>query len=109
MTLYLTRAKYTQESFKNMLAKPADREGPGRAMLEAAGLKTHHMWYSSDGAIVCVIEGDFVSGASVGMVMMASGAFASVESVELMTMAQQLDAMKRADKIAAAYRPPGKT
>jgi hypothetical protein len=37
MSLYLTRARYTQEAFKGMLANPASREGPAKTMFEAAG------------------------------------------------------------------------
>ena len=39
MSLYLTRAKYSQEAFKGMIANPSDREAAGKAMFEAAGIK----------------------------------------------------------------------
>ena len=44
----------------------------------------------------------------VGMVVMASGAFTIVESIELITMGQMMEAMKSAGPVAAKFRPPGK-
>ncbi len=108
MSLYLTRAKYSPEAFKGMVASPSDREAAGRAMFEAAGVKLHHMWYSGNGDVFCVVEGTAVAGSTVGMVVMASGGFTSVESTELITMGQMIDAMKGAGAVAAKFRPPGK-
>ncbi|WP_373187767.1 GYD domain-containing protein [Halopseudomonas sp.] len=108
MSIYLTRAHYSQEAFKGMISQPADRESAAKAMFDAAGIKLHHMWYSGNGEVICVVEGDAVSGATAGMVVMASGGFTNVESIELVTMAQMVDSMKSAGAIAAKFRPPGK-
>ena len=43
MSIYLTRAHYSQESFKGMTAKPEDREVAAKAMFGAAGMKLHNM------------------------------------------------------------------
>lgn len=108
MSLYMVRAQYTPEAFKGMLASPADREGPGRQLFEAAGMKLHNIWYTGDGQVVCIAEGDAVQGASVAMVVMASGGLCNASVQELLTMKQQVDAMKGAGEAAAKYRPPGK-
>lgn len=108
MSIYLTRACYTQEAFKGMVGQPEDREGVARAMFDAAGMKLHNIWYSGNGEVICVVEGTAVAGATVGMVVMASGAFDSVDSTELITMAQMVEAMKGAGAVAAKFRPPGK-
>ena len=108
MSIYLTRAHYSQDAFKGMIAKPENRENAARAMFDAAGIKLHHMWYSGSGEVVCVVEGNAVSGATVGMVVMASGGFTSVDSIELITMGQMAEAMTNASTIAAKFRPPGK-
>ncbi|HEX9867060.1 MAG TPA: hypothetical protein VGC99_00455 [Candidatus Tectomicrobia bacterium] len=108
MSIYLTRACYTQEAFQGMIGKPEDREGIAKAMFDAAGMKLHHIWYSGNGEVICVLEGNAVSGATVGMVVMASGAFDSVDSTELITMSQMVEAMKNAGTVAAKFRPPGK-
>ena len=39
---------------------------------------------------------------------MASGGFTAVESTELITMGQMVEAMKGAGAVAAKFRPPGK-
>ena len=108
MSLCPTRGKYSQEAFKGMIANPSDREAAGRAMFEAAGIKLHHMWYSGNGEVICVVEGHAVAGSTAGMVVMASGGFTSVESTELITMEQMTEAMKGAGAVAAKFRPPGK-
>ena len=106
--MYVSRARYSQEAFKGTVAKPAYREAAGRAMFEAAGVKLHDMWYSGNGDVICVVQADAVSASMVGMVVMASGGFTSVESIELITMGQMMDAMKGAGAVAARFRPPGK-
>lgn len=108
MSTYLTRARYSPEAFKGMTAKPEDREGVAKAMFDAAGMKLHHMWYSGNGEVICIVEGTAVSGAAVGMVVLASGAFTGVESTELISMGQMVEAMGSAGTVAAKFRPPGR-
>ncbi len=108
MSLYLTRARYTPDAFKGMISNPAERASVAKSMFEGADMKLHNIWHTSNGEVVCIVEGNAISGSAVGMVVMASGAFSKVESTELITMEQQLDAMKLAGKVAAKYRPPGK-
>lgn len=108
MSLYLVRAQYTPEAFKGMLARPGDREGPGRQLFEAAGMKLLHMWYSGKGDIVCIAEGNAVNAATVAMVVIASGALCNPTMEELLTTKEHIDAMKASGEVAAKYRPPGK-
>lgn len=108
MSIYLTRSRYSQEAFKGMTAKPDDREAAAKALFGAAGMKLHNIWYSTNGEVICILEGTAVAEASVGMVVMASGGFNSVESTELITMGQMVEAMGSAGTIAAKFRPPGK-
>ena len=108
MSLYLTRARYTPEAYRGMINHPSERASIARSMFESADMKLHHIWMSSDNEVICIVEGDAVAGAAVSMTVMASGAFSGASSVELITPEQQLTAMKRADKITAKYRAPGK-
>jgi uncharacterized protein with GYD domain len=108
MSIYLTRALYSQESFKGMAAKPEDREVAAKAMFAAANMKLLNIWYSGNGEVICILEGTAVAGAAVGMVVLASGAFTRVESTELLTMGQMVEAMGSASAVTAKYRPPGK-
>ncbi|MEO6746089.1 MAG: hypothetical protein ABIN08_16540 [Caldimonas sp.] len=70
-------------------------------------MKLLHIWYSAKGEIVCVAEGGAVNGASVAMVVAASGGLCNVTTEELLTTKQQLEAMKGAGEAAAKYRAPG--
>lgn len=108
MSLYMVRAQYTPEAFKGMVARPGDREGPGRQLFEAAGMKLLHMWYSGKGEIVCVAEGSAVNAATVGMVVMASGSLFNSTMEELLTTQQHVEAMNAAGGVTAKYVPPGK-
>ena len=108
MSLYMIRAQYTAEAFKGMLARPGDREGPARAIFEAAGLKLKHMWYSAKGEVICIAEGNAVQNATVAMVVAASGGLCNPSMEELLTMKDQVEAMKQAGEVSAKYRPPGK-
>jgi hypothetical protein len=71
-------------------------------------LELHHMWYSGNGEVICVVEGNAVAGSVAGMVVMASGGFTAVESTERITMGQMVDAMKGAGAVASKFGPPGK-
>lgn len=108
MSLYLTRAHYSQDALKGMISKPENREAAARVMFDAAGVKLHQLWYSGAGDVIGVAEGSAVSGAAIGMVLMSSGTFTSVDSTELLTMGQMVEAMSQAGTIASKYRPPGK-
>lgn len=108
MSLYMFRAQYTPEAFRGMLARPGDREGPGRQLFEAAGMRLQHMWYSAKGEVVCIAEGESVNGATVAMVVTASGALCGATMEELLTPSQQLEAMKAASEVSGKYRAPGK-
>jgi uncharacterized protein with GYD domain len=109
MSLFLCRVGYTADAFKGMIAKPEDRSVPVKALFEAGGMKLLHMWFSpSTLEMIMIVEGDVVAGTTVEMVVMASGAIASLSMSELVTTKQQLDAMKAAATVAAKYRGPGK-
>jgi len=66
------------------------------------------MWFSNDGEVVIVAEGDSVSRSAITMVAMASGSFSDGESTELITMSQMTEAMEAAGTVAAKFCPPGK-
>lgn len=109
MGLYLTRARYTQEAYKGMIAKPENREGMARALFEAAGMKLQHIWFSpTTYEIVVIGEGTATAGTTATMVVMASGGFADVQSMELITTEQQFEAMKAGAAVAQKFRAPGK-
>ena len=63
-------------------------------------MKLLHMWCSVAGEVICILEGNAVAGATVSMVVIASGAFSKVETVEMVTMKQQVEAMRTAGEVA---------
>lgn len=108
MSLYMLRARYNAEAFKAMVANPGNRESAAKAIYSAAGLKLHHLWYTTNGDVIAVAEGNVLAGATLGMAVLASGSFSEGESIELLTMDQMAEAMASAGKISAQYRAPGK-
>jgi uncharacterized protein with GYD domain len=106
MAHYLTRAKYSSEAFKGMIANPHDRGAVAKKLFESAGMALSSVHFSpSTGEIVCIADGDGVKAATVEMVVMGSGMFTAVESIELISTDAMLTAMKRAAEVAAGYRP----
>jgi len=109
MSLHLLRAKYSQEAFKGMLAKPEARRATVNAISQSAGVKLLHMWYSpASGEIIAITEGTLSQGIPLGIVSMAAGTVTEASSLELVTMEQLAEGMKTAGALAAKFRPPGK-
>ena len=46
MTFYLVEASYTPAALKALAANPQDRVGPVSAMMEKAGGKLHHFFFT---------------------------------------------------------------
>jgi len=109
MSLYLSRAKYSPEGMKGLVAKPEDRTAAAKALYEAAGAKLLHLWFSaSTGEVVSVLEATSSATTSLGAAIAASGAFTEGSVEELLTPAQHMEAMRAAANIMSRYRPPGK-
>jgi uncharacterized protein with GYD domain len=109
MATYLTRAKYSGEAFKGMIANPHDRGAVAKALFTAAGMTLESVHFSpSTGEIVCIGDGDGTKAATVEMVVMGSGMFTSVEAIELISTEAMHSAMKRAAEVASQYRPTTK-
>lgn len=107
MALYLTRAKYSNAAFAGMISNPHDRGTAAKAMFKALGIKTHSIHFStSAGDIICIIEGNTEQMAQVGAITMASGAFQSIASEELISTAAMNIAMAKAGKAVGKYRAP---
>lgn len=109
MSIYLTRAKYSPEAFKGMLAKPEDRTAAVKAFYEAAGVKLLHLWYSPmTGEVIQITEGKLSQGIPLAIVSMATGTITEGSSIELVTMGQLAEGMTAAGALAAKFRPVGK-
>jgi uncharacterized protein with GYD domain len=107
MSLYLTRAQYSSSAFKGMVTHPSDRGAVARSLFDSIGIKMHAIYFSvTSGEIVTIIEGAADQMAMVEMVIMSSGAFSAVNSLELVTTDKMHTAMLMAAEAAAKYQPP---
>lgn len=107
MAFYLIEASYTAGAFKAMTANPHDREAAVRAMVEASGGKLHHFFFAFgeyDVVMLAEAPGDGEVAAAL-MTAAATGAVSKLKTTKLMTNAEGMDAMAKAGKLAASFRP----
>ena len=107
MPMYLTRFRYTPETWARLVRTPEDRRAAARQYIESVGGKLHGFWYAfgdHDGYNLWEAP-DNVSMAATVIAIGAGGALASCETTVLLTVEETLAALDRASTIA--YRPPG--
>ena len=108
MPLYMHQFAYTPESWAAQLKKPENRvENVARAACEAAGGKFVGGWlcFGEYDAVVIADMPDAESQAAAVLAVTAGGAIKSGKTTELMTGAQGVAALKKAEKIAKGYKP----
>ena len=108
MALYMYQAAYTPESWAAQLKNPQNRvESVGRAVCEAVGGKFVGGWLcfgEYDLVIVADVPGN-ESMAAIALAVAAGGAIKASKTTALMSGAEGVNAMKKADAVAKAYRP----
>ncbi|MBI3665588.1 MAG: GYD domain-containing protein [Acidobacteria bacterium] len=106
MPQYLFQVGYTAEAWKALVKKPQNRLEAIRPVIEKLGGKIHDFWFCfGEYDIVGVIEApDNVSAAAFAIGAAAGGALRSFKTTPLMSVAEGLEALKRAGK--AGYQPP---
>jgi uncharacterized protein with GYD domain len=107
MPLYLTRFRYTPETWAMLIAQPEDRRRAATAYIESVGGTLHGFWYSFgeyDGVNLWEAP-DNVAMAAVALAIGGGGALGSIETTVLLTVEETIDALGRAQ--AVGYRPPG--
>src|SRR5215212_9318055 len=107
MPMYLTRFRYTPETWAMMIAQPEDRRRAAQAYIESVGGTLHGFWYafgSHDGFNLWEAP-DNVSMAAVALAIGGGGALSSIETTVLLTVEETLDAPSRAQRVG--YRAPG--
>ena len=107
MPMYLTRFRYTPETWAMMIADPEDRRTAAEAYIESVGGRMHGFWYAfgeHDGINVWEAP-DNVSMAAVTLAIGGGGALSSIETTVLLTVEETLDALQRAQTVG--YRAPG--
>jgi uncharacterized protein with GYD domain len=108
MGMYLTRFRYTPETWSRMIQNPEDRRDAARAYIESVGGKLHGFWYSfgeQDGWNLWEAP-DNVSMTAVALAIGAGGALSSIETTVLLSVEELMEALGKAKSVR--YRPPGK-
>lgn len=108
MGMYLTRFRYTPETWSRMIQSPEDRRDAARAYIESVGGKLHGFWYSfgeQDGWNLWEAP-DNVSMAAVALAIGAGGALSSIETTVLLSVEDLVEALGKAKSVK--YRPPAK-
>lgn len=107
MPLYLSKFRYTTETWARLIGHPEDRREAARTYIESVGGKLHGFWYAfgtHDGYNLWEAP-DNVSMAAVALAIGAGGALGSFETTVLLTVEETMDALRRAGQVR--YRPPG--
>ena len=106
MAHYLLQVAYTPEAWAALTKNPQDRIEAVRPAVERLGGKIQGAWFAfGEYDIVTVFEmPDNVSAAAISIAFSAGGAVKSVKTTPLMTVAEGIEAMKKAG--GTGYRPP---
>ena len=107
MPLYLTRFRYTPETWAMLIAQPEDRRRAASAYIESVGGQLHGFWYAfgeHDGWNLWEAP-DNVSMAAVVLAIGAGGALRSSETTVLLSVEDLMAALGKAKSVR--YRRPG--
>jgi uncharacterized protein with GYD domain len=108
MPLYMYEAAYTAESLAAQLKNPQNRaDAVGRAACEAVGGKLVGSWYcfgDYDLIIIADVPNN-ESMAGIALAVAAGGAVKSAKTTVLMTGAEAVAGMKKAEAVAKIYKP----
>jgi uncharacterized protein with GYD domain len=108
MPIYMYQAAYTSESWAAQLKNPQNRvEAVGRQACEAVGGKLVGGWYcfgDYDVVFICDVPNN-ESMSAIALAVAAGGAAKASKTTVLMTGAEGMGAMKKADVVAKTYKP----
>ena len=108
MAIYMYQAAYTAESWAAQVKNPQNRvEAVGRQACEAVGGKLLGGWYCfGDYDLVIVADvPDNESMSAIALAIGAGGAIKAAKTTVLMTGAEGVEGMRKADAVAKTYRP----
>ncbi|HMD40705.1 MAG TPA: GYD domain-containing protein [Candidatus Acidoferrum sp.] len=98
MPFFLQQASFTQEAVAKLLAHPEDRAEAVRGPIEKLGGKIHTSFVAfGEYDLVTILEmPDNISAAALAMAFAGGGAIKSIHTTPLMTIAEGVEAMKKA-------------
>lgn len=110
MPRLITRARFTRDYAKGLIAAPEDREAAVRKLLEAAGARFVSLYFTTgDADIVLISESDDSESVIAALlVAAAAGTISDVSTSRAWTAAEFKAVAEKAAKVASAYRAPGK-
>jgi uncharacterized protein with GYD domain len=107
MPLYLSKFRYTPETWARLVRNPEDRRQAAQSYIESVGGKLHGFWYgfgTYDGYNLWEAP-DNVSMAAVALAISSGGALSSLETTILLSVEETIDALSKAKQVT--YRAPG--
>jgi uncharacterized protein with GYD domain len=105
---FLLQVAYSPEAWAGLIAHPHDRLDAVRPVVEKLGGKIIQGWFAfGDYDLIAIVEmpGN-VEAAAFSLAASAGGAVRSIKTTPLMSMAEGVEAMKKAAK--SGYKAPGK-
>ena len=108
MPYYLFQGRFTAEAIRAMVNNPQDREQIVGPMIESMGAKMHKLFFAfGQEDVVALLEApDDATAASVAMVVAAGGAMSAGATTKLMTSAEAMEVMRKAQAGIGSYKPP---
>jgi uncharacterized protein with GYD domain len=106
MATYMCQGSYTPEAWAAMLAHPVDRTDVVRPVIEKMGGKLVNAWFAFGDSDIFVIAEmpSNVEAAALALTIAAGGAFKSMKTTPLMSVAEGIEAMKKAAQ--SGYKAP---
>ena len=106
MTFYLIEASYSPAALKAMVANPQDRVAAVSGMVEKAGGKLHHFFFTmGDTDIVALAEvPDDINAMAISLTVASAGHMTSYKTRRLTSAADAMKAMHKAQSLSLA--PP---
>lgn len=108
MPLYMYQAAYTPESWAAQIKNPQNRvETVGRQACEAVGGRMVGGWlcFGEYDLVIIADVPDDESMSAIALAIAAGGAIKASKTTKLMTGAQGIEVLKKADAVAKVYRP----
>lgn len=108
MAHFLLRWQFSSASAKSFTAKPQDRTGPARELIEGFGGKLHCYYFAlGDYDGLGIVEfPDNVSVTAASLLAASTGAFTRFETTALLTAQEAEAAMKKAQAKSGSYKAP---
>jgi uncharacterized protein with GYD domain len=109
MAKYAIFFSYSGATWGRMINSPGDRTAAVRRLADSVGgsiESVYWMFGTHDGIVIADIP-DSVSAAAVSVAVASTGAFAHVQTHELLTQEQLGQALQKAGDAKRAYQPPG--